>query len=159
MITILAVIGLVQSVGTTVGVIYQAKARTDLLLRWGLFSGCLAVCGFVIGMGWGIRGVASAYAAVSLAMAIPNFMIPFRLIDLRLSELAARLWRPLVCSLLMGALVMLIRPVVLAILAPRAGLLLLVGSGVLVYTVTGWLINREQARQALGATGLRLSIR
>ncbi len=92
-------------------------------------------------------------------MAIPNFMIPFRLIDLRLTELAARLWRPLVCSLLMGALVMLIRPVVLAILAPRAGLLLLVGSGVLVYTVTGWLINREQARQALGATGLRLSIR
>ena len=89
LITILAVIGLVQSVGTTVGVIYQAKARTDLLLRWGLFSGCLAVCGFVIGMGWGIRGVASAYAAVSLAMAIPNFMIPFRLI-----VFACRNWLP-----------------------------------------------------------------
>ena len=154
LITILALIGLVQSVGTTVGSIYQAKGRTDLMLRWGLFSGCLAVCAFVIGIRWGTIGVASAYAVVSLALVIPNFTIPFRLINLGLTELGVHLWRPLVCSLVMGGLLLLIRPV-LSTLTPMTSLLVLAVSGIVAYGMIGWSINREQARQTLAAAGFK----
>jgi O-antigen/teichoic acid export membrane protein len=157
LITILALIGLVQSVGTTVGSIYQAKGRTDVMLRWGLFSGCLAVCAFVIGLRWGTLGVASAYAVVSLALAIPNFTIPFRLINLRLTELGAHLWRPLVCSLVMGGLLLLIRPI-LNTLTPMTSVLVLAVTGIVVYGMTGWSINREQARQTLAAAGFKFPI-
>jgi O-antigen/teichoic acid export membrane protein len=157
LITILALIGLVQSVGTTVGSIYQAKGRTDLMLRWGLFSGCLTVCAFVIGLRWGTLGVASAYAVVSLALAIPNFTIPFRLINLRLTELGAHLWRPLVCSLVMGGLLLLIRPI-LNTLTPMTSVLVLAVTGIVVYGMTGWSINREQARQTLAAAGFKFPI-
>jgi Polysaccharide biosynthesis C-terminal domain len=111
----------------------------------------------VIGLRWGTHGVASAYAVVSLALAIPNFTIPFRLINLRLTELGEHLWRPLVCSLVMGGLLLLIRPI-LNTLTPMTSVLVLAVTGIVVYGMTGWSINREQARQTLAAAGFKFPI-
>ena len=154
LIQILASIGLIQSIGTTVGSIYQAKARTDLLLKWGLLSGTLAVLSFVIGLNWGTIGVASAYALLSVLLTVPNFLIPFRLIGLELSEFASHLWRPLVCSLIMGGGVLSIRLVLDGwCCPPREALVLSIVSGLVVYCVLSWGINRASIQQSFEVAG------
>jgi len=89
---ILAPVGLVQSVQTTVGQIYMAKSRTDLALRWNIVVCVLLVSSFLVGIHWGILGVATAYCITFLGLTvIPGFIIPFRLIGLKLSEFARAL--------------------------------------------------------------------
>lgn len=89
---ILAPVGLFQSVHSTVGHIYIAKGRTDWMFRWGLVAGLLYVTSFLIGVRYGIAGVAISYAAVYfLVLLVPGLLIPFRLIDLKFSYFVRQL--------------------------------------------------------------------
>ena len=84
---ILAPVGLVQSVVTLVGQIYTAKARTDLMFRWGVASSVVLVLAFVGGVRYGAVGVAFAYALVYLLIvSYPTLRIPFRLIGLKVQD-------------------------------------------------------------------------
>ncbi len=86
---ILAPVGLVQSVQTTVGQIYVAKGRTDWMFRFGFFSSIFYVTAFIVGVRFGTVGVAGAYCIVYLGLLmIPGFIIPFRLIGLKLGRFA-----------------------------------------------------------------------
>jgi PST family polysaccharide transporter len=101
---ILAPVGLVQSVATLVGNIYQAKARTDLMLRWALSATIALVVAFIIGAQFGTVGVASAYALTYLLLlAYPGFYVPFRLIGLRVRDYAAALLPQLLITAAMGS--------------------------------------------------------
>jgi PST family polysaccharide transporter len=91
-VMILAPVGMVQSVLTTVGQIYLAKGRTDWMFRWGLVTSLMAALAFLVGLAGGISGVAFAYAVATILLVYPNFAIPFRLIDLRVRDLALALW-------------------------------------------------------------------
>lgn len=143
LLMIFSPLGALQSITTTVGSIYQAKGRTDWLLRWGLFSSIFVMLAFVVGLRWGILGVASAYTGAYLVMATPFFMIPFRLIELRLRDLAKVLWRPLLCSILMSVMVMAI-DILLPVVWPHwVALSLLVALGAFGYILMAWLINRK----------------
>ena len=102
---ILAPVGLVQSIITTVGTIYQAKGRADFLLRVGMITGSFAILAFVIGLRWGIVGVAAAYAIATMVCLYPNFAIPFHLIGLRFSEFGRVMTPIFVMSLSMLALI------------------------------------------------------
>lgn len=62
----LAPIGFVQSLVSAGGIVFQALARTDLLFRLGLFSSALHVIAFVVGVHWGLLGVAAAYFVATL---------------------------------------------------------------------------------------------
>jgi len=105
LLLILAPIGLMQSIITTVGTIYQAKGRADLLFRVGMITGSLAILAFVIGLRWGIVGVAAAYAIATTVCLYPNFAIPFHLIGLRFSEFGRVMTPIFVMSLSMLALI------------------------------------------------------
>lgn len=86
---VLAPVGLVQSVQTTVGQIYMAKGRTDWMFRWGIIQGCILVLAFLVGVRFGVLGVAIAYTAAYLGVTmIPSFLIPFKLIGLKLTDYA-----------------------------------------------------------------------
>jgi O-antigen/teichoic acid export membrane protein len=82
-IAILAPIGALQAINYSITLIYQAKARTDLLFRWSVFSGTLMVLSYVAGLPWGVIGVVVAYAAVILVLTPLAYIIPFRLISMR----------------------------------------------------------------------------
>jgi len=142
LLLILAPLGAVQSVGTTVCVIFVAKGRTDWLVWWGVGACILIVLSFVVGLAWGILGVTASYAMTSLLLSYPSFAIPFRLIKLRMRELGRVLWRPALCSLIMFAIV-----AGAAYLAPsdtRGWIMLstLVPLGGAVYLACSWLMNR-----------------
>ena len=140
---ILSPVGMAQSILHTLGNIYQAKARTDILFRWGVFSGILVVISFMIGLRWGIVGVASAYALTVALLAYPNFAIPFRLIGLRVRELWMVLLRPLASSLVMFAVLVGLKSILSPSLSNVLILVILIPTGIVLYLLTSWNINRE----------------
>lgn len=71
--------------------IATALARTDLVLLWTvLFVGC-ATTGFVVGLQWGINGVAGSLLVVSTAFVIPNAVHVGSIIGLKLRPFLAAL--------------------------------------------------------------------
>ena len=144
LLAILAPVGMLQSIGATVGSIYQATGRTDWMFRWGVASGTVSVIGFVVGLKWGVVGVAVAYAITSVFLIYPGYAIPFRLISLPVGKLALVLWRPLLSSLIMGAVLFITRHVLPEQITSAQQLAILIPLGVATYGGAAWLIAREQ---------------
>jgi PST family polysaccharide transporter len=98
---IYCVVGAFQSIGTTVGWIYQSQGRTDLMLRWGIVASSLIVAAIGFGVYLGsIESVAIAYALVNLVvLSYPLFSVPGRLIGLVPTEVARAVRGSLGCAL------------------------------------------------------------
>lgn len=155
LIMIFAPVGLIQSIGATVGGIYQVKGRTDWMFCWGIGSGTLSVIAFVIGLRWGILGVAVAYAVVSLMLLYPSFSIPFRLIEIRIDQLFRVLWISFFNSSLMLVILIAFRAILPSSLSVVAVLILSVSLGVVVYLAVNWITNRDQLKALWDLTGLK----
>jgi len=143
LLVILAPVGLMQSIGTTVGTIYQAKGRTDWMLRWGIGAGFLIVLALVIGLRWGIIGVAGAYATVMAILAYPLFAIPFKLIDLTVRDLGGTLWKTFLSSVIMFVIILVVKATLPAGLSTGYVLGVSVSTGIVVYYFSSWLVNRQ----------------
>ena len=102
LLIIFAPLGALQSI-TVVTLIYNAQGRADLNLRWNLFASTMYVASFVVGLHWGIFGVATAYSIVWTLLMIPSLLIPFRLVGLTLKEYFRALWPTVWMSLAMAA--------------------------------------------------------
>ena len=144
LLMILAPVGMIQSVGSSVGAIYLAKGRTDWLFRWGVITGILFIFAFVVGLQWGIVGVAATYAFASFILAYPNFAIPFRLIDLPMRNFGNVLWRPLAACLVMLSGILALKFLLPPDMAGKWVLAFLVPVGSLIYLATIWWVNRDQ---------------
>ncbi|HGE70256.1 TPA: hypothetical protein ENX78_05430 [Candidatus Poribacteria bacterium] len=101
-IQILSAVGLIQSIATTVGWIYQSQGRTDIMFKWGIFATTSAAVSFAIGLKWNIEGVAVAYAICSFLLLYPSLAIPFRLIGLKFRGYIMRLGSTIIATILMG---------------------------------------------------------
>ncbi len=95
-------LGALQSLGT-VNLIFNTQGRTDLLFRWQIFASICYVGSFVVGLRWGIIGVAISYSIVWTLLMVPMFAIPFRLVGLSLKSFAQALWPTAWYSLVMAA--------------------------------------------------------
>lgn len=80
-------IGLMQIFVSPVGIIYQAKGRTDLLFKWGLVSGLSTLCALLLGIKWGVTGVSIGLLVITMILFVPALMIPFSLINFKLTDL------------------------------------------------------------------------
>ncbi len=156
LLLILAPVGMIQSIVTTIGSIYTAKGRTDIMFRVGMVTTILAVAAFFVGLRWGIIGVASAYGIVEVLATYPNMWFPYRLIDMKVRELAAVLWRPLICSVAMAAIVWLAGSMLPEDLNRTAYLVYLILTGIIAYTGLSWLFNRDDMRQTLTIVGVKV---
>jgi O-antigen/teichoic acid export membrane protein len=149
LLLILSPVGALQAIGTTVGNIYQAKGRTDLLMRWAAIAGLLIVAAFMIGLQWGVIGVAACYALVSYALAYHLFEIPLRLIDMRAHQILTAVVRSLYCSGGMLVVLLLIDRILPADLGSVARLAMLVPVGIAVYSIATWFVNRGALMQLI----------
>lgn len=104
LVQILAPVGLLQSMFTTVGQIYQTKGRTGMLFAWGVVSTALTLIAFVVGLSWGVAGVAVAYLAITVLLQYPGLAIAFRLIELPMGSFVRVVWPNLAASLAMAAI-------------------------------------------------------
>lgn len=100
---VFCLIGMLQSIGATVGWIYQSQGRTDWMFRWGLVASVIFVAGIVLGA---LRGsaldVAWGYAIAALLLVGPSFAIPGRLIGMRAFEVARAVSGVFACALVAG---------------------------------------------------------
>ena len=143
LLMILAPVGMGQSIGATVGTIYQSKGRTDLMLLWGIISGVLVICSFFIGLKWGVNGVAFAYSISVYLMAYPNFAIPFRLINLKFHLLLTMIYKPFLCSIIMVATLIIVKRSISDIFSNIIQLVVLVPLGIFIYGGTMLLIDKK----------------
>ena len=83
---ILCFLSLQQPLNSTTGWIYQSQGRTDLQLKWNFGSGVITLIAFVIGLKWGVVGVAAAYAVRGYLLWDPAIAIPGSLINMSFFE-------------------------------------------------------------------------
>jgi O-antigen/teichoic acid export membrane protein len=108
-VRILAPVGMLQSITSAAGMIFTAKGRTNVQFRWALVEISVVLPAFVIGLRWGIIGVACGYAVAVFLLGYPLFTITSRIIGLHVSELARTLWPVMKNAVVMFAVVLLTR--------------------------------------------------
>jgi PST family polysaccharide transporter len=156
LIMILAPVGLVQSIGTTVGMIYQAKGRTDWMLRWGIGSGIFVTIAFVIGLRWGITGVALAYLVAVCILFYPSFAIPFRLVNLSLAQLLKTTFPFILNSGILLAILTLCMPLLIFLHSDILAIVALLIFGMIGYLCASWVSAREQLQDLWSLIGVPL---
>jgi O-antigen/teichoic acid export membrane protein len=155
LLAILAPLGALQSIGTTVGSIYQAKGRTDVLFRWSLVVTPFIVCSFAIGLPWGVVGVASSYAIVAGLLQFPTFYVAFRLIKLSMLDFAQSIFPALACATAMLLVVLAVRGYFVSNFRTPMSLGLLVLLGGTVYLVLTGIFNRSGIADVMLILGKR----
>jgi O-antigen/teichoic acid export membrane protein len=109
LVQILALTAVAQSIGTNLGWIYLSQGRTDIMLKWGILSTIVVVISFFVGLRWGVVGVAAAYTIATYSLAYPGFAIPFRLIQLKVSDFFVQLRTITLASLILCAIMLSVR--------------------------------------------------
>ena len=104
-LSILAPVGALQCVTATRGSILMAVGRADILFYWALLANSVAVVSFMIGVNWGVEGVATAFLIASAVMFTPAMAIALWKVDLGVVDLYRRLGPIMVASLVMAACV------------------------------------------------------
>jgi PST family polysaccharide transporter len=139
---VLCGVGMLQSVGTTVGWIYLARARTDLMLWWGMGAAVIICSSFVVGVHWGVMGVTVAYAVTTALLLVPSLAIPYRLVQLPLADLVRSVRGTLAGSVVMASVVALVRAAMMRGEASEVFTLMAsVASGVTIYLAWLWLTD------------------
>lgn len=135
LLMILSLVGLQQSIVTTVGSIYLAKGTTGMMFWIGGINAVVTVLFFIGGVWFGIRGMAIAYLIANLLMLYPNLHCAWRQIDLGVAEGLRELLPFLLSAGVMGLIVSAVGSAeLLQVFAPALQLFLLVALGGLVYT-------------------------
>lgn len=130
---ILCFVGLIQSIVSLNGNLYLSQGRADLQFKLGIILRFNLILGIVIGLQWGLVGVAIGYAVAVFINAYPNFFFAGRLVDISLKELLAGLLPLLGISSLMALCVFLLDMILTPLLPDWATFLLLVVAGAVLY--------------------------
>jgi len=106
LLRVLAVVGMVQSVTVLIVNIYLSQNQTGLRLRVILPIQALQVLGIVLGLKWGIYGVAVGYAIATLATAPVECYYAGRIIGMSLSDFVLNLRGVFLCAAAMALAVL-----------------------------------------------------
>lgn len=153
---ILVPIGLMQSIVTTVGSVYMAKGSTNLMFKIGLLNAFVTVLSFIVGVSFGLEGIAIAYAVANLVMLYPNLKVCWRQIDLGVYEGLSKLSPFFISSILMSLSVYLLGLWMASLQTPEILLLILqIVAGVALYLGFIVLIYKQQFFDMIKSLRLR----
>lgn len=141
---VLLIAGLLQSHTTIWSSMIQAMGKPGWLLRWAFLSVCLYAPSFLIGIRWGIVGVATAYTASTLILIPVQFSLVQRLLGFQLKDFLSAVQPPLMAAGVMAVCVWLSQVWLTGqgVQAP-ARFVAAVGAGALSYTLAVLLIRRR----------------
>lgn len=159
LLQIFSLLGLVQSINVTVGLIYQSQGRTDWLFRWGLVTGILLIGSIIIGVYLGtIETVAMAYAFTSgIILLYPSFAIPGRLIDMTFWEVVTTVKGTLICAITMAVLISVMDNLLPVTLPHWVHLIIIVPFGTMAYLLLAHLCDLQAYREIKDILSYRLS--
>jgi O-antigen/teichoic acid export membrane protein len=103
---ILTYVGLLQAVQLLNISVLQVADRTAVLLRYWVVVSVASVTSFVVGLHWGIVGVATAYAVCSTVMEPYYARLTGRAVGVSLAQFAKNLARVLAAAVLMAVVVL-----------------------------------------------------
>ena len=131
---ILCWVGLLQSLQGLNGSVLRARNRTSVLFRYSIVVTVASLTAFVVGLPWGIVGVATAYAISSTVVEPYYTWLTCRAVDISLWAFVRSLAGVAQATLMMAAALVLGRMVLVGEgFSPLVRLLVLVGLGAVVY--------------------------
>jgi O-antigen/teichoic acid export membrane protein len=148
----LAPVSMIQSVVTTVGWLYLSTGRTDVMFKFAVFFGVASTCAIVVGLQWGVEGVAAAYFAAALLLFLPNLAVPFRLVGLSIPAFLRRLAPTFFAALLMAVCIAaLSEQSAMVVQAQWARLVVLTTLGAALYLAVSMFVQRPVLKDLTGA--------
>jgi O-antigen/teichoic acid export membrane protein len=139
----LAPVSMLQSVGTTAGWLYLSTGRTDILFKFAVLFVVGITCAIVVGLQWGVEGVAAAYCATALVLFWPSLAVAFRLVGLSVPAFLRRLLPTFLVALLMALFVAAVaEQSAVLVQAQWARLVLLVTLGAALYVAVSMFVQR-----------------
>jgi PST family polysaccharide transporter len=152
----LAPTGLIQSAVSSTGTVFMARGRTRTLFYLGILGAVLNVSAFLIGIRWGVLGVANCYLIANVLNLIPTYLATTALLELRFLQIMRAVAIPISLSCAMMAIVELIQESMAAWALPGpARLGILIAAGGASYGFLSWLINRNVFFDLLRLAGIR----
>lgn len=94
-----------QSITTLNGNLFLSQGRADIQFKMGLVLKSIVIIGIVVGLRWGVIGVAIGYAITSIICIYPSVSIAGSLINLTFAELVKNLTGVFACCILMAVLI------------------------------------------------------
>ncbi len=135
-IMILAPVGMLQSIVKTTGSIYKAKGSTNILFKIGNISTAVTVVFFIIGLPFGVEGVAFSYLLSNLVMLYPVLKMSWNQIDLSVREGIYEVLPILGISVLMSIGVKLVEYMIDTLFSNNLiQLIIMIFSGILIYYI------------------------
>jgi len=114
----LAVAGFLQMVARTFGWLFTTSGRARQMAIWAMVTTPLTVAAFVVGLRWGIAGVAASYAIIQTLLILPGVWWAVRGTSVTYADVAASVWRPIVLSAVVGVVSLVTRAAVDGASAP-----------------------------------------
>lgn len=109
LILILGWVGAAQSTTSPVGVLFQLAGRTNHMLYFTFFSAIVVTLAVVVGLHWGIYGVAIAFALSWILIMFPlSNYIPFQYFDIKIGTFFKQLLVPFLSGLISFAVCFLL---------------------------------------------------
>jgi PST family polysaccharide transporter len=132
---ILSLLGLYQSIGSSVGWIYQSQGRTDLMFRWGAIAALLLLLAAATGVWLGtLEAVVWCYAIMNGGILLwPTFAIPGKLIEMKVREVFRAVSGVAACTLTMAIVVELPKSLIMPRFSLWPALVLEIAVGAAVY--------------------------
>ena len=106
--SILAIVSFIQAPAGLRGIVQTAMGRGGRLFRLSLITGVAAVASFIIGLPWGARGVAIGYCVSTYLTLHPTLVYAFRDTPVRPSDFYRSILKPVISSIVMGAVLVLV---------------------------------------------------
>jgi PST family polysaccharide transporter len=154
---ILAITGMRQAVQSTLGPLLYGLGRADWALRWSLGTTALYVVSFIIGLKWGITGVAAGYTIAGFLAAPVAVWMSGRLAQFTLRQYGAVLAPAFVGSLAFAGVAYASGAGLDALGVPAAVVLLLTATvGVVTYVGVLRLVWPHELRELKGFTNIAL---
>ena len=145
---VLAWVGMLQSIGTTVGTIYLSTNNMQIALRVTLLATPVLIGGMIVGLPWGIFGVAMGYAVATLLVSFYTFITAFAVINLSLGDFFSTISRPFLATVLMIIILLMLIPA-LDILSATLQLGTSIVLGIISYGIASIVINRVQLNEVI----------
>lgn len=140
----LCVAGTFQAIEATTHWIFLSQGRTEIQLKLRLFQAIVRITSLIIGVRWGIKGVAFSYTLASALITPVSLYHVTRLIKLSLPKLMRQFLPGLICTAIMGMVLYIVRNWLYLLTDMKLIVLICsTGLGVISYTVATWFINRE----------------
>ena len=98
----LAPAAFVGTFNVAMGWVYLSRGESNRLFRWAIFASLITALAFVIGLQWGVLGVAIGFSIAMCSLQLPGILYCYRGTPLTLAHLGSVLWRPALTAIMAG---------------------------------------------------------